>query len=113
MEEKDTLLETLIEKGELYTKTSIDLIKLKTIEKSANAFSSIISSLIISSLILFIVMMVNIGAALWIGNCIESLFCGFFIVAGFYVFIVLILLIFKNQILKTPLINSIINNIRN
>lgn len=112
MEEKPTLVESLVERAEVYTKSSIDLLELKAIGKSANMLSSLISTLIISVVVLCIAMMVNIGAALWIGKLIGNSFCGFFIVAAFYTIVLTILCVFRKQILKTPLGNRIINHLR-
>jgi len=113
MEEKATLIESLVERAEVYIKTSIDLFKLKAIDKSADILTSLISTLIIVIAVLSITMMVNIGAALWIGKLVGSSICGFFIVAAFYTIIAIILCAFKKQLLKTPIRNSIIKHIHN
>lgn len=112
MEEKATLIESLIESAGVYTKSNIDLLKLIAIDKSANMLSSAAATLIISMAVLCITMMVNIGAALWIGKVIGSSIYGFFIVAAFYAFVVIVLMVFKKQLLKNPLCNCIIALIR-
>ncbi len=112
MEEKATLIESLAERAEVYTKSSIDLLKLKAIDKSSDVLSSLVSALIISITVLFIAMMVNIGAAIWIGKLIGNSFCGFFIVAAFYTILAIVLYIFRKQLLKTPLCNCIVTHIR-
>lgn len=112
MEEKATIIESIVGKAQEYTKSSIDILKLKAIDKSSNVLSKIISSLIIIIVVLSIITLVNIGAALWIGELIGSSFLGFFIVAAFYTFIAIILLAFKKSILKKPLKNSLITHIR-
>ena len=53
MEKPRELIEELIEKGENYGKTTLELIKLKTIDKSSDVISSLVSWIII---ILFAVM---------------------------------------------------------
>ena len=60
-------------------------------------------------LLLFIVMG-SIGVALWIGDMLGKASYGFFIVAGFYGIITLALQVFKKELLKMPLNNSIIFN---
>jgi len=112
MEERATLIESLAEKAEAYTKSTVDLFKLKAIDKSAHVFSSIVSALIITIVVLCVGTMVNIGVALWIGELIGSSFCGFFIVAAFYIILAIVLVVFKKAILKTPMSNSIITYIR-
>lgn len=112
MEEKATILESLVDTVVVYTKSSIDLLKLLAIDKSANMLSSVISTIIISIAVLCLTMMLNIGAALWIGKLIGSSIGGFFIVAGFYTVVVTVLVAFKKQLLNTPLSNSIISFLR-
>ena len=112
MEEEATLIETLVDKAEAYTNSSIDLLRLKAIDKSANAMSSIVSTVIIAVSVIIVISMVNIGAALWIGELIGNAFYGFFIVAAFYLLVAIILVAFRESLLKTALSNSIISHIR-
>jgi len=112
MEEKATLIESFVEGAEEYTKSSIDLLKLKAIDKSSDIISSVLTTLLISIAILCIPVMVNIGAALWIGKLFDNTFYGFFIVAAFYTVVAIFLFIFRKQLLKTPLRNIIIKFIR-
>ncbi len=113
MEEKYKYIEPLVESVETYTKTSIELIKLKTVDKVADGTSSMIAWIpVIISLILFFII-ANFGLALWIGAMLELDYMGFFIVAGFYALIGIILFIFKDKWIKKPLYISIINNMLN
>lgn len=112
MEEKATLIESLVDRAEVYTKSSVDLLKLKAIDKSAKVLSSVFSTFIITIAVLCIILMINIGAALWIGKLIDSSFCGFFIVAAFYTFVTIILCTFRKTILKRPFSNRFITHIR-
>lgn len=112
MEAKATIIGSLFEKTEDYAKTSIDLIKLQALDKSANAVSSAVSVFVILISTLCVITMVNIGAALWIGKLIGSYYSGFFIVAIFYAVVSLVLYIFKDSIIKTPISNLFITHIR-
>ncbi len=109
MEEKFKYIEPLLESMEAYGKTSIDLIKLKTVDKVADGTSSMIAWMpVIISLILFFII-VNFGLALWIGAMLELVYMGFFIVAGFYALVGILLFVFKDKWIKKPLYVSIIN----
>ncbi len=108
MEEKATLIESLFEKAETYAKTNIDILKLKAIDKSADVISSIAAKLAIIVVVLLIALMINIGLALWIGELVGKTYYGFFIVAAFYVLVVLILYYKSGVILKAPVNDSII-----
>lgn len=101
----------LFDKAENYTKTSIELAKLQLIDKSADVLSSFVSMLIISIVAGMFLMLASVGAAFWIGEFLGNIYYGFFAVAGFYLVIALIVGLFKNQLIKTPISNSFITSI--
>lgn len=107
MEQKATLIESLFEKAEAYVKTNLDLFKLKAINKSADVASSIISKLVLFIAVLLIIISLNIGFALWIGELVGKSYYGFFIVAAFYVVVALVLH-FIPGLIKAPVNDSII-----
>ena len=107
MEEKSTLIESLFEKSEAYAKTNLDLFKLKAIDNTADVVSTILSKLIFYIAVLLIILSLNTGIALWIGELLGKLYYGFFIVAIFYVLVAL-LLHFMSGLIKSPVNNSII-----
>ncbi len=107
MEQKATSIESLFEKAEAYAKTNLDLFKLKAIDKSADVISTILSKLVFFIAVLLIIVSINIGFALWIGELVGKLYYGFFIVAAFYVLVALVLH-FAPGLIKAPVNNSII-----
>lgn len=111
MEDQATLMESLFEKGEIYAKTNVELVRLKSIGKTADMFSSLAGGFIIFVSLLIVLTMVNIGAAMWIGSVFGTIYYGFFIVACFYLLITLFILVFRNSLIKTPVCNSIINQL--
>ena len=108
MEDRTTLIESLFEKAEVYAKTNVDLFKLKAIDKSADIVSTAAAKIAIIIVASVIIIMMNIGLALWIGELMEKSYYGFFIVAVFYLAIDLVLHFFKDQLIKTPVNDSII-----
>ncbi len=109
--EDQTLIETLLEKGEQYGKTTIELLKLKTLDKSADVASTMISwTIVIVFAVLFFLIM-NIGIALWIGELLGKSYYGFFAVSGFYALLGIVFAIFRKQFVKNPINNSIINQV--
>ena len=102
MEDKATLMESLFERAEVYAKTNVELFKLKAIDKSADIVSTLVPKFVIVVIISLIAIMVNIGLGLWIGELIGKSYFGFFIVAGFYVILAIIVYMFKNQLIKSP-----------
>jgi membrane protein YdbS with pleckstrin-like domain len=82
------------------------------LDKSTTAISSVASIVAILITSLCVVSMVNIGLALWICKLMDSSYSGFFIVALFYAILSVILYVFRDQIIKTPISNSIITYVR-
>lgn len=111
MDKPKELIKTLIEKGEDYGKTTLELVKLKTIDKSSDVVSNLVSWLVV---ILFAVMfftLLNIAIALWLGEIMDNSSYGFFAVASFYALLTLIFLIFRKQLVKKPVNNSIVKHL--
>lgn len=112
MEEQTNELETLLQKAENYTKSSIDLLKLRAIDTSVKIISSITSSFILLFAVLCITTMVNFGVALWLGECFQSNYMGFFMVGAFYFIVAIIFFCFRKQLVQIPLSNAIIKQMR-
>lgn len=111
MEEPAGLIESLIEKGEQYGKTTLKLLKLKTLDKSANMASDIVSWLIVFIFAVLFFLILNIGVALWLGELLGKSYYGFFIVSGFYAFLTILFIVFRKQLVKKPLNNTIITQV--
>lgn len=110
MEEKSSLVDSILERAILYVKTTFDLYKLKAVEKSADLLSTFFSRIIILFFVSIIIILLNIGLALWIGDLTGKSYYGFFIVALFYLVVTLLLLLFQEQLVKLPICNSIITH---
>ncbi len=111
MDEQSGLIESLIEKGEQYGKTTLELLKLKTLDKSADVVSNLVSWLIVLIFAVLFFLILNIGIALWLGELLGKSYYGFFVVSGFYALLALIFGIFRKQIVKNPVNNSIITQV--
>ncbi|MBC8004678.1 MAG: hypothetical protein H7X84_04315 [Verrucomicrobia bacterium] len=111
MEYQENLIESLIEKGEQYGKTTLELIKLKTVDKSADVVSTMVSWVIVIVLTVLFFLIFNIGLALWIGELLGKSYYGFFAVAGFYALLALIFGIYREQFIKKPVNNSIVTQV--
>ena len=109
--EDQTLIESLIEKGEQYGKTTIELLKLKTLDKSADVVSTLISWAIVIVFAVLFFLILNIGVALWIGELLGKTYYGFFAVSGFYALLSIVFGIFRQQFVKKPVNNSIITQV--
>jgi ABC-type microcin C transport system permease subunit YejE len=108
MENNATTIEMLFERAEDYTRTTVELAKLHTVDKAADVMSSLISRLAVSIVFAMFALLANIGLSIWIGELVGKLYYGFFIVSSFYLLIAIILYIFKNEWIKTPISNFMI-----
>lgn len=111
MDEQSGLIESLIEKGEQYGKTTLELLKLKTLDKSADVASNLVSWLIVIIFVVLFFLILNIGVALWLGELLGKSYYGFFVVSGIYALLALLFSIFRKQLIKDPLNNSIIEQV--
>ncbi|HEU0136677.1 MAG TPA: hypothetical protein VFQ50_05255 [Flavobacterium sp.] len=110
MKEKIAIVETLIDKAEDYAKTTYALYRLKAIDKGAAAASSATAGILIAFILLFFLIFISAGLALYLGEVFGKPHYGFMAVAGIYFLLGLILIIFRKQLLIDVFTNMLINN---
>jgi hypothetical protein len=98
METKENILEPLLERVEEYSKTSFELIKLKSAGKTADIVSAIFSRLVLIPALMLLIISLSIACALWLGDVLGKAYYGFLIVAGMYAIICCILYFFAPKI---------------
>lgn len=108
MNDNPTPIEALFEKAEDYSKTTLELFKLNAIDKTAEIVSSLAVRLAILLAVVLFVLVLNIGVALWIGELLGKTYYGFFVVAGIYAIITILLYVFRNRWIRYPVSNAII-----
>lgn len=113
MEQKISYIEPLFERAEEYGKTSYHLLKLKAIDKTTELASTVISRGIALCCLVFFVIVLSIGASLWLGELLGKSYYGFFCVAGFYALTYLILYYFLHDWIKEKISNSMIVKLLN
>ena len=109
MSENVSTITMLFEKAEDYGKTTLELIKMEAIDKSADVVSSLVSRIVICVAVAIFILVISIGCALWIGELLGKSYFGFFVIGGFYGILIVLLVAFRHQWLKYPVSNSIIN----
>src|SRR5947207_2425191 len=105
MENQQHPIELLVERAEEYSKASIELYRLKALHRSAEIISGFMTKLIILSFFILFFLILNIGIALWLGDILKQNYWGFFIVAGFYALLGILLYFFRNKWVKDPIKN--------
>ena len=101
----------LIDDTGRYIEAKTELWKLKAVDKSTEMASSLLSQLIIILTALIGIIALNTGIALVLGKWLGEAFYGFFIVAGFYFLLCLIMYLARKSLIKTPFYNAVINKI--
>lgn len=109
MEEQENAIENLLGRVEEYGKSSLELIKLKALDKTSDIVSSVIPHSVVLILISSFLLFFNLGLALWLGEIFGKPFYGFFTVAAFYILIGIVLHFFMHRWIKKIISNYIIN----
>jgi len=113
MEDKMSFIEPLFERAEAYGKTSLELIKLKAVNKTTDFVSTGVSRSIVVFVFSMFLILINFGIAIWLGDLLGKLYYGFFCVAGFYGIIGVVLYFFMHTWIKKCISNSIILQLLN
>ena len=108
MEENIKMIETLLEKATEYGKTSFELIKLKTLDKTTDIVSTLIPQSFVFIAIMSFILFINIALALWLGDILGKVFYGFIAVAALYGFSAIVIHFFLHKWIKKHIRNSII-----
>jgi len=111
MEDSTKSIEALLEKLVDYSKTSYELAKLKTIDKTSDVASSLIPHSIVFVLLSSFMLFANFGLAFWLGEILGNTYYGFFVVAGFYIVTGLVLHFFFHKSIKNLVWNYIIQQV--
>ena len=111
MNNYETSVESLLEKAEDCGKTTLELLRIKAIDKSADIVSSLAMQLSFFGVIAMSVIIVNIGLALWIGDLLGKSYYGFFVIAGLYAFFAILIRSFWYEWIKVPVSNFIITQL--
>jgi hypothetical protein len=91
-----------------YSKTKMELLELYIIEKIAYIFSFLIARLLLLLIVVLFILTISVGFALWIGELLGRSYYGFFVVGGLYLPVLILLYIYRDRWIETPINNSII-----
>lgn len=111
MEENTNFVEELIEKTVDYGKSSLELAKLKALDKTSDAVSSILAYSIVIIVLCSFMLFLNVGLALWIGKILGEIYYGFFVVAGFYCVLAILIYFFLHKWIKNQIGNVFIKQV--
>jgi hypothetical protein len=109
----ESLISSLFERIEEFSKTSWELFKLKALDITSDVASSLISRLAAIIVGILFLTMLTLGIALWLGELLGKYSYGFFVVAAFYAIIWAVLHFFMQKWLKKLVFNIIIKQVFN
>lgn len=109
MENQYDILEPIKETTEQYVKATIELLKLKILETITNVITSLVTKIAVVLIFSMFLLIISTGIAYMLGDYIGKTYYGFFIVAGFYLMVCVLLHFFLQNWIKAPVSNLIIN----
>ena len=112
MEEKSSF-EALLERTEDYARTSIELLKLKAVNKISDGAASAASKIIGLFFFVFFFLLASVGLSLWLGEVLDKVWMGFLVVGGFYGILCAVLFFVRHNWLKKVVGDSIIKSMLN
>ncbi|HBB91919.1 MAG TPA: hypothetical protein DC042_09420 [Bacteroidales bacterium] len=108
MENPESFIESLFEKIQAYIKTTIELTKLKLLEKVTGTASSVVATVSVVLVFALFFFVLTIGIALYLGELLGKSYYGFFIVSGFYLVLGILFHFFLHKWIKKPISDLII-----
>ena len=100
---------SIVDKSTEYGKNSLELMKLKGLHTTASVVTILLSRISIILLFMIFTMVLSAGAAIWIGQILGKMYLGFFIVAGFYLVIGVLMIAFLHKLIEKPVSDLIIS----
>ncbi|MFY9309439.1 MAG: phage holin family protein [Bacteroidia bacterium] len=94
-----------------YFEARIALLKINVYEKIARVTAVLFSSIIIALILFFLVFFLSISAGFYFGSLLNSNAWGFLIVFGFYLILLVVILIFRKKLLEKYIIDKVIQTL--
>ena len=101
--------ETFVDQVKEYVNTRLAQLKLSFAEKTSKVMAVMVA-VVLSALVFFLfLVLICIAGAIAIGQWVESFWLGFVIVGGIVFVVGIILWIFKDGLIRKPIMNALIN----
>lgn len=108
METPASTFATLFEKIEDYGKTTFELYKLRFVDTASFITTTLVVRLSVIIMMALFVLLCSVGIALFLGEQLGKPYYGFFIIAGLFLIIGIVMYFFLGKWIKEPISNSII-----
>jgi hypothetical protein len=113
MEQQDSRLNSLLTQAEQYGKTSLELAKLKTVQKLIPVATAFTGKLFVMSAFYLFIFLLNIGIAMWLGSLLGKPYMGFILIASFYLLTAIVIHYLSAKLFRKPISRFIIQQILN
>ena len=111
MENRTNTFDGLFNKTTEYLETRVELLRLNVVSKTSDIISSLVSKIVMVGIGCMVVILISIGFAIWLGTFFNRMYLGFFAVGVFYIIIILVLFFGRNNLIKSPIKDSLIKNL--
>ena len=106
--EAQSRIGTIADHLKQYVDTKSKLYLLDAANKTSSTVSSLGFSILMTVAILFVMLFLSFGAAIWINHTFGETSMGFFIIGLFYVLVSCVLFIARDSLVKTPIYNFVL-----
>jgi hypothetical protein len=98
----------LVQNTKSYLASAAELYRLNMVEKLSRSITFFISSVLFTMLVVFLFFFLSIAGALYLGLLMGGDFIGaFLILAGFYLLLLILVIIFRDRIIDRNVLRSI------
>jgi hypothetical protein len=111
MEEQKNSTEKIVEAAADLVETYRNLVTVRIVEQTTLGASFSIVGILFLLVIVFILLFIGVGLAWWAGETLQDMKAGFFIVGGFYVVVLAILLLTARKFILPNIRNLLIKKI--
>ena len=94
-----------------YAETFYKLNLLRLTKKVSDVASVVVNSLLIFFISLCILLFVSFAGAWWLGDVVQNRALGFLFIAGFYILIILVLVLMRKKVISPFIRNTLIRKI--
>jgi hypothetical protein len=101
----------IINHSQDYLETFYKLSIVRATKKASNIASGVVNSVLLFFISLCILLFLSMAAAWWIGQKLSNPALGFLSVAGFYVVLIIILIVLRKTVISPFIKNSLIRKI--
>ncbi len=105
-------LETFTRNIMEYLDTRWEIIQLNITERGLSVVTTLASGLLVTIFGSIILVLASIGTAIWIGQHLENPAIGFFIMAGVFIVMLTLVLVFARNYIRTYITDTVLESIK-